>query len=109
VRGYLESEVLGDNGIIGSLELRSPALAQNVSPKISDWRFFGFIEGGSLSIYQPLPQQQSIFDLASFGAGTRIKLLDHLNGQVDVAVPMHSEVATHAYNPRIEFRLWADF
>jgi hemolysin activation/secretion protein len=109
VRGYLESEVLGDNGIIGSLELRSPVLAQSLSPNLSDWRVFGFIEGGSLNIYQPLPQQQSIFDLASFGAGTRIKLLDHLNGQVDVAVPMHSEVATHAYNPRIEFRLWADF
>ncbi len=109
VRGYLESEALGDNAILGSLELRSPSLAYLLGPKADDWRLFGFAEGGELNILEPLPEQQAVFDLASFGFGTRIKLVNHLNGQVDVAVPLVTSVVTKAYQPRVEFRIWAAF
>lgn len=109
VRGYLESEALGDNGVIGSLELRSPSLGKWLGPTVDEWRFYLFGEGGTLSIYNPLPEQQSLFNLASFGVGSRIKLLDYLNGSVDFAVPAISSVTTQAYSPRVDFRLWAAF
>lgn len=114
VRGYLESEVLGDNGLIGSVELRSPSLTPWLFSKpadaaINEWRFYLFAEGGELSINDPLPQQQSQFDLWSAGVGTRIKLLNHLNGSVDMAVPMVTQVATRSGNPRVTFRVWSEF
>lgn len=109
VRGYLESEALGDDAITGSVELRSPPLAQYISPKVSDWTIFVFGEGGRAKILDPLPEQQSIFDLASVGIGTRVQLIDHLNGSVDVALPLLTSVVTRADKPRIEFRVWVQY
>lgn len=113
VRGYLESEVLGDNAILGSLEIRSPSLAyfmpKSLVSKVDDWRFYTWGEGGQLSILDPLPDQQSVFNLASIGIGTRIKLINHLNGQVELALPLVTSVNTRADQPRVEFRVWMEF
>ncbi len=109
VRGYLESEVLGDDAILGSVELRTPSLGHLLGPKVDSWRFFTFAEGGELTALDPLPEQQAIFDLASVGIGTNIELIDHLNGQVDVALPLVTSVATKAGQPRVEFRVWVEF
>jgi hemolysin activation/secretion protein len=109
VRGYLESEVLGDNAMLGSVEIRTPSFNRFLGPKVNDWRFFTFTEGGQLNILDPLPEQQSVFNLASIGIGSRIKLIDHLNGMVDFALPLVTSVATKADQPRVEFRVWAEF
>ncbi len=109
VRGYLESEVLGDDAILGSVELRTPSLDHLLGPKVDNWRFFMFGEGGELTTLDPLPEQQAIFNLASTGIGTTIELVDHLNGQVDVALPLVISVVTKAYQARVEFRVWVEF
>lgn len=113
VRGYLEAEVLGDNAIIGSVEIRTPSLAHFVpssfASKIDDWRIYAWGEGGQLSILDALPEQQSVFDLASIGVGTRIKLFNHLNGMVELALPLVSSVVTKADSPRIQFSVWVEF
>jgi hemolysin activation/secretion protein len=109
VRGYLESEVLGDDAITGSVEVRTPSLAQYISPDVNDWRFFLFGEGGTAKILNPLPEQQSIFNVASVGLGTRVQLIDHLNGSVDVALPLITSIDTRADHPRVEFRVWVQF
>jgi hemolysin activation/secretion protein len=109
VRGYLESEVLGDNGVIGTLELRSPSLTKWLGPNVDEWRFYAFGEGGTLSINDPLPEQISTFNLASVGIGSRIRLLDHLNGSLDFAIPLITETATRSGSKRLDFRLWGDF
>lgn len=109
VRGYLESEVLGDDAILGSVELRTPSLDHLLGSKVNSWRFFMFGEGGELTTLDPLPEQQAVFNLASTGIGTTIELVDHLNGQVDVAVPLVTSVATKAGQPRVEFRVWVEF
>lgn len=114
VRGYLESEVLGDSGVLGALELRSPylpGLAGRSADKsfIDDWRVYGFADGGTLSINEPLPNQVSSFSLGSIGGGTRIKLFHHLNGSVDAGVPLVSQTVTRAWKARATFRLWIDF
>jgi hemolysin activation/secretion protein len=109
VRGYLESEVLGDDAVAGTLELRSPPLAPYVSPVVSDWTVFLFSDGGEAKILDPLAEQQASFSLASVGVGTRVELADHLSGTVDVALPLITSVVTQADQPRVEFRVWVHF
>lgn len=122
VRGYLESEVLGDYGVIGTLELRSPSLASMLDQKLgnpfgddikvkafNDWRFFAFADVGRAGIHDPLPDQQSQFSLASYGIGTQLKSLDHFNALIFVAMPLTSQQVTLANHPRLSFRIWGEF
>ncbi|HWB61431.1 MAG TPA: ShlB/FhaC/HecB family hemolysin secretion/activation protein [Chthoniobacteraceae bacterium] len=109
VRGYLESAVLGDKGIFASGELRTPPLNTWTHGKMQDWRFYGFTDWGMVAVIDPLPGQQQEFTLASFGFGTRMKLLDDLNGSLDLAFPLISQGITRPYDPRITFRVWAQF
>ncbi|MGI9087055.1 MAG: ShlB/FhaC/HecB family hemolysin secretion/activation protein [Chthoniobacterales bacterium] len=109
VRGYLESETLGDNAIFASLELRSPSVISRSKDKQNEWRFYGFVEGGAVTLNEPLPQQESGFVLASLGVGTRFRVLQHLNGSLDLGVPLSSQIQTSALDPRLTFRLWGDF
>lgn len=123
VRGYLESEVLGDNGIVGNVELRSPNVGDLLQKQIKDetgqgtarfttfneWRFFGFADAGTVTVLKPLPEQQSKFDVWSYGIGTRFKFLNYLNGTVIFSMPMISQTYTQARNPRVNFRIWGEF
>jgi hemolysin activation/secretion protein len=54
-------------------------------------------------------EQQSQFDLASYGIGMRMKALQHLNSYVFIAVPLTSQQVTVARNPRLGFRVWGEF
>lgn len=107
VRGYLESEVLGDSALIGSFELRSPSLPKMLG--IDEWRVYGFTEGGSLTLNDPLPEQQSRFDLASVGAGSRVQFLKHFNGSLDAGVPLISQTNSAAGSLLLTFRIWGEF
>jgi len=122
VRGYLESEVLGDYGVAGTFELRSPSLAPYFAQKLDnplgepikfnvfdEWRFFAFADAGRAKINEPLPDQQSRFDLASYGLGTQLKTLNHFNGVFFVGMPLISQQVTVANHPRFSFRFWGEF
>jgi hemolysin activation/secretion protein len=127
VRGYLESEVVGDNGVAGTIELRSPNISEwlvRVSKdnaaaggapanapvnQLKDWRFFLFTDAAYVTVNQPLPEQTSRFDLASYGIGTRIKLSDYLNGAVTYAVAINDQAFTQAHQKRLLFRVWGEF
>lgn len=114
VRGYMESEALGDSGLIGRLELRSPQIPVLIgneffSSVVDEWRVRAFVDGAALWIEEPLPDQDSNFELLSVGVGTEMKLLNHLNGSVDLGLPLTNQSATEANDPRATFRVWADF
>jgi hemolysin activation/secretion protein len=123
VRGYLESEVLGDNGIVGNIELRSPNIGDMLQKEMKDetgqgaarfttfneWRFFGFADAGTATVLTPLPEQQAKFDMWSYGIGARFKVLNYLNGTLIYSVPMISQTYTQARDPRVNFRLWGEF
>jgi hemolysin activation/secretion protein len=114
VRGYLESEVLGDDAVVGNLEFRSPSLLgwikNSESAKSSDdWRFYLFTDAAAVSIQDALPEQAVRYSLASYGAGTRMTLFDHFNGSLDLAIPLFSQTFTKAHNPFLTFRVWTDF
>jgi hemolysin activation/secretion protein len=109
VRGYLEAETIGDNGIFGSFELRTPQLARWTKSEGNDWRAYVFAEGGVLTIQDALPAQASSFTLASVGLGTRFRLLNHLNGSFDLSLPLLGLIQTDAFDTNITFRFWTDF
>jgi hemolysin activation/secretion protein len=109
VRGYLESEVLGDNAIFGSLELRSPSFLAHGKDKGDEWRIYAFADGGFATLNEPLPEQNAGFSLASVGVGSRLHLFQRLNGSLDFGVPLVSQLQTSALDLLLTFRLWADF
>lgn len=122
VRGYAESEVLGDYGFAGTVELRTPNIGQYLGQKLdnplgepikfnpfNEWRFFAFGDAGRTRIFEPLAEQQSQFDLASYGFGMRIKFLKYFNGLGLVGIPLVSQQQTKAHDPHYKFRIWGEF
>jgi hemolysin activation/secretion protein len=119
VRGYLQSEAVGDDGLLDSSELRSPSFARFVDsaandwfafdPEIDDWRVYGFADLARVWVIGALPGQTNDFTLESVGAGTRIAALGHLSGLVDVALPLRSGPATPAKKPRLSFSVKSEF
>lgn len=116
VRGYLESAAIGDNAIGGTLELRTPSLiptkpdeTATSRQQANEWRFHAFVDAMRATLHDPLPDQVDTFDLASWGFGSRLRVLGHLNGSVDLSFPLISLGPTLADDVFISFRLWADF
>lgn len=122
-RGYLESTVLGDNAVFGSLELRSPTLINR--PKSGpasakpdpdapveskdEWRFYLFADAGHLTLNEPLPEQNDQFSLVSIGAGSRISFKDHFHASVDAGLPLRDAGIVEEGDWLVTFRLWTDF
>ena len=105
VRGYLESEVVGDNAAFATLEVRTPAFGA----ALGEWRVYAFGDAGLLKAQHALPQQHSYFYLASYGAGTRVRFHENFNGSIDAGVPLVAQSETKPHDLRFTFRLWADF
>ena len=90
VRGYFESQLLGDNGIFASLELRTPPLTKYVSNPafkdyIKDIYAFTFVDAGHVSTLKPLPGQDKNSDIASTGLGVKLKFNKGLFTNFDYA------------------------
>lgn len=107
VRGYLSAEETGDNGAVASVELRSPSLAGVVGHFVDDWRFHLFLDGGRVLLIDPLPDQQSRFNLLSTGVGTRFSVLRVISGEIEYAYPLHDGTRTRARNGQVLFSLKA--
>jgi len=109
VRGYLEAEVVGDNAGFGSVELRSPSLMRLIHQKSGDWRIYAFCEGGFVTLEDPLPEQTSIYRLASYGLGSRVQILDHFDGSINVGIPHYDQAESKANDVRVTFRAALDY
>lgn len=109
VRGYLEAENLGDNGLIGDFEMRTPSLGNFIGKSVDEWRFYVFGDSAVVTLNDALPEQHENFTMASVGGGTRVKLQDHYNGSFDFGVPLVNSVDTCALHTRFTFRVWAEF
>jgi len=107
-RGYLEGTEAGDNAVFGSVELRSPSLlAGHLS--VNEWRVYGFYDVGRLTINDPLPGQTSEWNMASYGAGTRVRLCNDLNGSLDLGIPLISQSPVMANTLMATFRIFGEF
>lgn len=107
VRGYLESTVLGDSAIAGTMELRSPSLLEWAGDG-HEWRLFTFLDSGAVFINDPLPEQISQYNLWSYGFGSTIKIFERLHGSIVLGIPMVSQSPTVAGQPLFTFRIWGE-
>ena len=108
VRGYLETEALGDRGAIGGLELRTPSLWAAESRIPGQAYALGFVEGAFLDVLEPLDSQAARTTLASTGLGLRWKGKGFgLN--LDLALPFKATNNTQARDARVHARFSYDF
>lgn len=109
VRGYLVATQLGDSGLIGSLELRTPSFIGDGKDKANEWRAYAFAEGAQLYVNATLPGEERTHSLASVGIGSRLRWKDHYFGSFDLGMPLITQpnaIAQHLY---MTFRVGADF
>lgn len=109
VRGYLQSEAIGDNGLLSSIELRSPSFAGVTGGIADELRAVLFVDAGKVWILSPAAEQASTFSLYSVGAGLRAKLFGHVSGDLDAGFPLTSNGVTRAGDARVHFRISTDF
>lgn len=105
VRGYHESETLGDIGASGNLEFRL-ALPQSwigASPRLL--QLFAFVDAGVVAIQHPLPEQDSRASLMSWGAGLNISGFGGLYSSLAWANPLRSTDKVASGDSRIHFQL----
>jgi hemolysin activation/secretion protein len=107
VRGYLESTVVGDNAISGTLQFQTPSLLSRL-PEGNEWRFFVFLDAGYATLNDPLPEQESTFSLWSYGFGTSLRLVGHINGEFLIGIPQITQEPCNAGSPLFTFRISAE-
>lgn len=110
VRGYYETESLGDYGFSSQIEVRSPDFASLLGASSQhELRLHGFWDYGGGGIHHPLDGQARRFKLSSVGAGARIKLFKYLNGAVEVGTPLFSGPESKSGDIFTRFRIWGEF
>lgn len=110
VRGYLESESVGDLGALASVELRSlnlvPHLLGADGPRwLGNLMVLGFVDVGSTTLLEPLPGQQSRVPLLGSGVGLRLTTRPGMTASFDIAVPLRATRVTPDNDPRVHFKL----
>ena len=109
VRGYHQTQQLGDDGVNLSVELQSPPL------KPQDWDFAQnlrahlFFDYAYLWIQDALPLNPSDYRLAGTGAGLRMQFFKHWLGEFDWAYPLYRQGTVDVGNQRIDFRVAYEF
>jgi hemolysin activation/secretion protein len=102
VRGYLVAEQLGDSGLRGSFELRTPEL-RRPTIGLTNLYGYGFFDGAALESHDPLPGQGSHATLRSTGAGLRFTGFDHLDAGIDWAYVLAAGPRTRDHERRYNF------
>ena len=108
VRGYLESQVVGDSAVGGTIELQSPSLLGWTKNEKHELRLIAFTDAGSVFINDPLPEQIDQFNLWSYGFGATAKLHDWLNGSLVVGFPLIGQPGRGTGDPLLTFRVWGE-
>lgn len=109
VRGYYESQVLGDKGITGSFEVVTPHLGLNAWKWLEELRGSVFLDGAKVKVVDALPGQDASFDLLGAGFGLRFSASQGLTGSFDYAWALQSEGKTEAGSQRADFQLLYEF
>ncbi len=93
LRGYQPSEIIGDYGVAGSLEYRTPIpkLEKILPEKIKSWadkvKIAVFYDWGYVNDHKNLYGYRDHF-LQSVGVGTYINLTEAISAQVGVGIPL---------------------
>lgn len=112
LRGYQPSEVLGDYGVAGSFEIRTPVpgLKEVLPKKVKHWsnkvKLAAFYDWGYVKAYSTDYDYMQNF-LSSVGVGTYINLTDAIYVQMGVGIPLGIKPAD-AHSGRFYFSVNTD-
>lgn len=109
VRGYHQTQQLGDDGVNLSLEVQSPQLKQSDWDIVQNLRAHVFFDVAYLWIQDALAGNPTFYKLAGTGAGLRMQLLKHFVGEFDWAYPLVRQGSVDPGNQRIDFKLAYEF
>ncbi len=109
VRGYLQSETVGDLGYLVSTELSTPSVAARLPDFVDELRAFGFVEAGQTRILRPLQEQSRHEAIFSVGGGFRIRLFDAFSGELSVGVPLLNGPTTRKNDVLTQFTAKGEF
>jgi len=107
VRGYLEGERSGDNGLRATVELRAPQFSP--AGAASAWRVGGlfFVDMASLQTQQPVAPQVGSHTLVGTGLGLRVTAPGGLTLEADAAWALVDGDTTRAKATRLHARaIW---
>lgn len=112
VRGYHQSQVLGDNGLNLSMELHSPHLFSRDWQDVQNFRALAFADWAGLWSSNLKPTPDNVF-LASAGLGLRLKLFKSLSGEFDWSYPLRAYSSlvggVGVGQQRVDFRMLYEF
>ena len=108
VRGYLESESLGDYGAAGSVELRW-ALPQSWLGDEHSVSTLLFYDDGFTRIHYPLPEQVDLVQLSSWGAGAEFAGFGGFSANFAWAYPLRDGDHVAKGDTRWHFQVKYDF
>jgi hemolysin activation/secretion protein len=115
VRGYHQSQALGDNGLNISMEIYTPKLLMSDWEKLENFRALAFAEWAGIWSRNMglLPPQNTHFSLASTGLGLRLKMLKSLTGEFDWSYPLLAYQTQTSFvgvgQQRVDFRVLYEF
>ncbi len=100
VRGYIEREFLGDSGVNGQLEYRTPLYRsswlpdlfgkdrRDDAPAFETMQFLCFVDGAYIELADSLSGEEDSYELLSVGLGLRLSLSDYVQAKVDWGFPL---------------------
>lgn len=117
VRGYLDGESIGDYGLLGSLELRSPNWAASTDgAPVDGWRKsvdsmvgYAFFDAGHTVTIDPQPGQAERVNLAGTGFGLKARAFKRAEADMAIAWPLKTTQATQSGQPHVHVRMAVDF
>ncbi|KAF0219909.1 MAG: polypeptide-transport-associated domain-containing [Geobacteraceae bacterium] len=110
VRGYKESELMGDNTFHGILELSAPDLAPLFGLRerflLTPYTFYDF---AALFVKDPLPGQEDAMNLQGTGVGIRGYLFRDVEFQLDWAFALSDTAKTKTGDNQLYFKVKYQF
>lgn len=108
VRGYLDAEVSGDQGLHSTLEIRTPSLFKNTN-WLQNFKLSAFYDIAQLRTINPTADQDRTSILSGTGVGLRLNAWKYLNADLDLAWALKSTDATKKGDFRSHARVWFEF
>lgn len=87
VRGYYESQISGDSGVVANLELHTPDFISDVS-RLSELDVYAFLDGAWVNTKNALPGEDGTDVISSVGLGTYALLFDKFAFQLDGGIAL---------------------
>jgi len=109
VRGYPESQAMGDDAFLANLELRSPPLASGKRLWMNDLQLLVFADNAWLKRHDPLPSEKQNQNLAGVGVGARLVAGKNFNLALDWASPLDDAGSIKRNDARFHFNLRYEF